>query len=257
MTARRLLRRGLFALAAGAALAPAVALAGKPATSGQQKLQITDSLTPAKAGAKNVKLSLHISYTNPKHPGQQPPYNSRQLILKGQVLVHPHAVPACKESAVIKANNKTSGCPADTKIGSGTVLVNAAPTVKQPISGTITLYNGVNDGGFAGHPKGARNQFLYIQTSIHVNGTYTFYIHKLPGGGTELVSTTAKPKKAGVTPGSFTVERIDVSESAGTAQKPYLSDMSTCPGSWRFSFTVTNWFNQPSVTAHDKVACRS
>jgi len=252
---RRLLTRGVPALAVAAALVPAVALAGKPVTSGDQKLQVKATLSPAKAGAKPVTMGVSVSYTNPKNSAQQPPYNTRQLIFTGQVAIHPSAVPACKESSNIAANGKTSGCPANTKIGTGSVVVNAAPTIKQPITGTVTIYNGVNDRGYSGHPKGTRNIFLYVQTSVHINVTDVFYIEKAPGGGTTLIENQPKPKKAGVTPGSFTIKHIMLSVSGGTASKPYLSDVSRCSGSWPFSFTINNWFNQPSVTAKDKVAC--
>ena len=255
MHKHRLLTPGLLALTVAGLLVPTVALAGKPVTSGQQRLQIKASLTPAKAGAKDVTLGLHVSYTNPQHPGQQPPYDTKTQILVGQYATHPTAVPACKESAVVKAKGKTSGCPADTKVGTGTIVVNAAPTIKKPISGTVMIYNGVNDQGFAGHPKGARTVFLYVRTSIGVNGTYTYYIHKTPGGGTKLVSNIAKPAKPGITPGSYSIKQIDLKVAGGTDAKPYLSDLTACPGSWRFSFTLHNYFNQPPVTARDRVAC--
>jgi hypothetical protein len=252
---RPTLRRGLWAVALGAMLAPAVALAGPPTTVGDQKLQIKASLTPAKAGAKPVTLGLNVSYTNAKHPGQQPSENTKKIIFTGQYLLHPSVVPACKLSSVMAAGGKTSGCPANTKVGSGTVVVNAAPTIKQPITGTVTLYNGINDNGSGGHAKGSRAVFLYAQTSIHVNTTLPFYIQKSASGGTTLVENMAKPKKPGVTPGSFTIEHVKLSVSAGTAAKPYLSDVTSCHGSWPFSFTIKNWFNRPSITAHDKVTC--
>jgi hypothetical protein len=236
-------------------LAPAVALAGAPTTSGDQKLQIKASLSPATAGAKPATLGLQVSYTNPKQPGQQPSENTKKVIFTGQYLLHPSAVPACKLSSNTAAGGKTSGCPANTQVGSGTVVVNAAPTIKQPITGTVTIYNGVNDNGSGGHPKGARAVFLYAQTSIHVNQTLAFYIHKSPSGGTTLIENVAKPAKPGVAPGSFTIQHVKLSVSAGTAAKPYVSDVTSCHRSWPFSFTIQNWFNQPSITAHDKVTC--
>ncbi len=30
-----------------------------------------------------------------------------------------------------------------------------------------------------------------------------------------------------------------------------------CNGSWPFALTVTNWFGQPSITAHDQVKCHA
>jgi hypothetical protein len=254
MSRNRFLRRGISALLAISVIAPAVALAGKPVTSGQQKLQVNATLKPAKAGARNVILKLQTSYTNPNGP-QQPPYNSKTITFTGQFGTHPSAVPACKESANIKANGKTSGCPANTQVGQGTVTVNASPTIAQPIAGTVAIYNGVDDVGHAGYPKGSRDLIFYVQTSIHVNATLIFYISKTPGGGTKFVAHLTKPKKPGVTPGSYTIQKVDISVSAGTDTKPYLTDPSSCTGAWRSSFKIDNWFNQPSVTAKDQDPC--
>jgi hypothetical protein len=253
---RSALKRGLLVVGAGAVLAPALALAGPPATSGDQKLQIKTSLIPAKAGAKPVILGIEVSYTNPKNPSQQPPYDVKRLIFTGRYLLHPSAVPACKLSSNAKAGGKTSGCPDNTKVGSGTVEINASPTIKQPITGTVTLYNGVNDDGSGGHPAGSRALFFYAQTSIHVNATLVFYIHTSPTGGTTLVEKSPKPKKPGVTPGTYTIEHVKISVSGGTAKKPYIANVTSCHRSWPFSFTIKNYFKAPSVTAHDKVKCQ-
>lgn len=256
MGGRRFLTRGLVAIVAIMVIAPAMALAGKAVTSGQQKLQIKAGLNPARAGARHVTLSFHISYTNP-HGTQQPPYSSKTLTITGPFGVHPTAVPACKESVIVKATNKTSGCPAGTKVGTGTIVINASPTIPKPFSGTVTVYNGVNDRGYAGHRKGSRNIFLYARTSVGVSGVLTFYIVKTPGGGTKLVAQLPKPAKPGVTPGSYTIQTTNLSISGGSASKPYLTDPPSCRGSWLFSFRNDNWFNQPSVTAHDRVMCRA
>jgi len=43
--------------------------------------------------------------------------------------------------------------------------------------------------------------------------------------------------------------------SGSSAKKPYITNPSTCHKSWLFTLTTTNYFGQPSVTAHDAVKC--
>ena len=239
-------------------LVPAGAWAGTRVTSGQQSLQIKVSVRPSRAAARGVRFELRYVYTNPKDPGQQPGYNTKSITFtepKGAVF-NASAVPSCRESAVIKANGNAGVCPSGSKVGSGTVVVNARPAIKALVSGTVTEYNGVDDGGYGGSPKGSRELILYIKTAIGANTVNYFHLVKAAGGRWQLVARFLKPAKPGVTPGSFTVEKLDLT-LAGSPTKPYLSNPGTCSGSWPFSITVTNWFGQPSITARDQVNCTS
>ena len=238
-------------------LVPAVAWAGKRVTSGQQNLQIKASLRPSRAGARGVRFEFRYVYTNAKNPGQQPPYNTKSITFtepKGVVL-KASAVPGCRESAVIKANGNAGVCPSAAKVGSGSVVVNARPAIKGLINGTVTVYNGVDDGGYGGSPKGSRELILYVKTAIGANTVDYFHLVRASDGQWQLVAGFVKPAKPGVAPG-FTVQRLDLT-LASSSRKPYLSNPSTCSGSWPFSITVRNWFGQPSITARDQVNCTS
>src|SRR5207302_503691 len=93
--------------------------------------------------------------------------------------LNPKAVPACKRSALDRTQgNASAACPSKSLVGSGTVVINAAPTVPAPISGTVSLYNAVNDVGAGGEPKGTRNLVYYAKTSVGVNSTIGFRIIK-------------------------------------------------------------------------------
>lgn len=235
---------------------PAVTWAGKKVVSGEQSLRLKVSLAPAKAGAHGVTLHFHSDYGNSKHPDQQPPYNTKTTTFtvgKGFSL-NTSVVPRCKESKVIQANGNGSVCPSASKVGGGTVIVNARPAVKKLIQGTIIEYNGVDDGGYAGFPKGSPLLILYIKTSIGVNNSNYFHIVKLADGRTRLTGTATKPAKPGVTPGSYTLQKLDLTLS-GSGKKPYLNNPGSCSGSWPFSISITNWFGQPSITATDSVKC--
>lgn len=241
----------LLGLVLVAVVAPSAALAGKKVVSGKQSSQLNVSVTPAKAGAAIATLHLHNEYHSTVAGGGQPPYNTKSVIFKlpKGMTYKPKASATCKESATAKSPNGAAVCPAGSKIGKGTVTVNARPTVAKLITGKVTIYIGVDDSGAGGYPKGSPVVMLYVTTSIHVDATDYFHVVK-KGGSVELIANGTKPSKPGVAPGSFTIQTIDLSTFNAGKNPP------TCHGSWRFSLTTTNFFGQPSVTAPDSVKCK-
>ncbi len=247
--------RVVMAVMAVVVVVPAVALAGRTVVSGDQSLQLKVSLKPARAGAKAAVLTFEQTYLNPKLPGQQPPYNTKTItfrLAKG-LLLHPHAAPQCRESVTVKAKSGGGACPANSKVGTGTVLVNYRPFVPKLITGTITEFNGVDDGGYAGFPKGSPEIVLYIKTSLGLNTTD--YFHVVKKGGSELLTgTSSAPAKPGVQPAYFTIQKLKLTVRSDQ-NKPYFTNPPRCHKNWLFSLTTTNYFGQPSVTARDAVGC--
>lgn len=246
------------ALLTVAVVVPAAAWAGQKAVSGQQSLQIKATLTPARAGARGVSMHLLSEYSNAKPGGQQPPYNTKSIVVvePGGLSVNTSSAPTCSESKVIKANGNASVCPARARVGSGTVTINARPMIRTLISGTVTIYNGLDDGRYGGYPTGSRLLILYIKTSVGVNTSDYLHVVTTRAGVVKLVGNTAKPAKPGVGPGDITLQKLDLTVS-GSGRKPYITNPRKCNGSWPVSITVTNWFGQPSITAHDSVKCTS
>lgn len=95
--------------------------------------------------------------------------------------------------------------------------------------------------------------FRYIKTSIGVTTTDIFHVVKTPSGE-KLIANSSKPSTPGITPGTFTLRRLDLTIS-GTGKHPYITAPATCTGHWSFALTIRNWFGQPSVTARDRAAC--
>jgi hypothetical protein len=247
---------GVAAVVVAALIVPGAALGGKRVFSGQQSLQIRAKLTPNTA-ARHSALAFHIDYEGPA-PGQQAPYNARTISFlypRGLVL-NPKAAAACKRSAIDAAKGNASVCPAKSKVGRGTAVINAAPTIPAPILATVSIYNSVNDTGAGGEPKGTRNVLFYAQTSIGANSIIAFRISKLRDGQMKLVAKFTKPTSPGITPGSFTIEKVDVT-IRGSGRKAYMTNPPRCSGGWTFAMTLTNYFGQPSVTAHDRARCRA
>ena len=255
---RRHARAARWAIGAAvvAVVIPSVALAGKKVTSGQQTLQIKAHLSSAKAGARHVTLGFHYDYESTT-PGQQPPYNTKTItfVMPAGMVLNPAAAPACKRSQIDKANGDLSKCPSKTIVGHGSVVANAAPTIATPITGTVTIYNAVNNLGL-GQPKGTRNLLLWVKTSIAGNQAFAFRVMRGAAGREELQGRFTKPSRPGVTPGSFTIQTIDLSVS-GSGNGSFITNPTVCSGAWRFALAVVNYFNQPPITAYDKVNCQS
>lgn len=251
---RHVRRLPLVALAVAVVVIPGVALAGKKAVSGQQTLQIKAHLTPSRAAAHHVKFGFRYDYRSTQ-AGQQPPYNAKSvtLVMPAGLVLDPKAAPACKRSQIDKAGGDVSKCPANTVVGQGSVVVNAAPTIAAPVTGTVTVYNAVNDVG-EGQPKGTRNLVLWVKTSIGVTQAVPFRVLHLGGHRIALRATFKKPATPGVSPGSFTIQTVSLSIT-GHGRKSFIADPPSCTGSWPFALTVINYFSQPSITAHDRVKC--
>jgi hypothetical protein len=257
MNRRKVVHRTGLAAAAVAVLVPGAAWAGKRVTAGDhQSLQLSVSVQPNQAGARLTKLHLHTDYRNSTGNGQQPPVNGSAIILKlaKGTTFHFAAAHACKESATIKAPTTSAPCPANTKTGSGSVIVNARPTVAALIHGKVTAFNGVDDGGAGGYGKGKPVVILWVKTTIGVN--VIDYFHVVKAGGTlELIGKNTKPSHPGFVAGDFTLQTLDLT-STGNASA-YFNNPPKCTGSWGFALTLTNFFGQPPITAPDKVACRA
>lgn len=242
-----------------AVILPAAAIAGSIAVSGQQALQITVGLSSKRAGAMGVTIHFRSRAYNPKHPAQQIPYDNNLLIFKEPkgMSTNPSAVPKCLESAVLKNQGKPIVCPADTKVGTGSVTINARPTIRELVTGTVNAYNGSDDHGYAGYRPGSPELILYVTTSSGLHVAQFLHVVKTRSGAVELVGNSTKPSKPGVTPGHFTLQKLDLTVSGSGAKQPYIANPPACPGSWTFALTITNYFGAPSTTATDRVACSS
>lgn len=260
------MRRQCVRLVTGALVAAlvlsGVALAGKRVVSGHQALVIKAQLSPSTAGARDVTFGFHYKYRRPRG-GQQPPYNMKTitLLMPRGLVVNPTAAPACKQSQINRAKGNLAKCPRKTVIGHGKVVANARPLLSRLITGTAAVYNVVNDVGTAvinggkRQAKGTRNLILWVKTSDGGIQTFPFQAMRAPGGRAKLVARLPKPAQPGVTRGTVTVQRLDLSVS-GSVIGSFNTNPPRCPGSWRFVLKIVNYFNQPPITAYDRVKCQ-
>src|SRR3954451_3278498 len=165
----RRMHKSLIALAV-LLVVPAIALAGKKATAGDQTLQITSSLAPAKTKAKGATVKINVDYES-TNDNAQVKENTKSVVvtMPAGTKFNPAARTQCKYSEL--ANNDTGGpsaCPAGSQIGQGTATADARPGLGDPVNAEVTLFNGLDDE----NPDGTVRDpavpaiLLYAKTSI-------------------------------------------------------------------------------------------
>jgi hypothetical protein len=249
------MRKLLVVLAAGLLAVPAITIAGKKATAGDQSLQIAAKVAPPKAGTKKkprgVMVKLDVDYRSLNEGAQisENPKNITFSLAKGTT-VHTEAAGVCLLSALM-ADGPTA-CPADSKVGDGTATADARPTLPDPVGATVTMFNGSDDVNPDGTPRdpGIPAVILYAETEIPgVNAILPFDVH-----GNELLLEYAPPEEGASS--LFHVQTVAITfpkPKAGT--KPYITAPTTCKKTWLVAMTVEN-YDGPTVTATHKLNCK-
>ena len=163
---RKLLTAGLALL-----LIPALALAGKTVTEGNNTLKIKAAFDPAKASKSKSNLrSTEVSYdyvagsTNDK---RLPDVRSVSAFLGGARFGF-GAFPKCDETDA--ANQSDSVCPNGSKVGEGTAIAEVHPPddpqARNDLEVDVTVYNGRLDTAPDGSPSGKNRPGLLIYTEI-------------------------------------------------------------------------------------------
>jgi hypothetical protein len=241
---------------------PTVAFAGSKATSGDQTLQLSESVTPNKAStktkARGVVVKIHVDYES-LNTDAQIKENTKQVLLTAPtgMKFHPDRAKVCKLSDMLKtdANGTQAGpaaCPAGSQVGSGTATADARPAVPQPVPATVTLYNGLDDVNPDGTPRspGVPALILYAKTNIGATATLPFDIL---GSKLELDYAPPAPGQTQL----FHLQKVDLTLPNRGGKHAYVTNPRKCGPSrkWNFSMTISN-FDGPSVTAGHQVRCR-
>jgi hypothetical protein len=237
-------------LTCGILAVPTLALAGKKATAGDQTLQISSSLAPAKTKAKGATIKLNVDYES-TNADAQVKENTKSVVftLPAGTKLNPTARAQCKYSEL--ANKDTGGpnaCPAGSKVGQGTATADARPTLPDPVNAEVTMFNGLDDTNPDGSPRdpAVPAVLLYAKTSIGVNVALPFDIH-----ANRLELDYAPPAEGSTQ--LFHLQKVNITIAKGVG-KPYARTPSTCKRTWLTSMTIAN-FDGPSVTATSTQKC--
>jgi hypothetical protein len=241
---------------------PGLAYAGSKATSGDQTLQVSASLSPNKASAtkagRGVVLKINVDYES-LNDGAQIKENTKQVLFVGPSGVKFHADRAaqCKLSDMNKPDatgTPTGGaaCPPGSQVGTGTATADARPTLPDPVPATVTLYNGIDDVNTDGSPRnpGVPAVILYAKTNI---GAVSILPFDILGNKLQLDFGTPTPGQAQL----FHIQKVNLTVPNRGGRKAYVTAPRRCGPSrkWSFSMTISN-YDGPSVTAGHQIRCR-
>lgn len=245
-----------------AAALPGLAYAGSKATSGDQTLQISASISPNKASAtsagRGVVLKLHVDYES-LNAGAQVKENTKQVLLTGPGLkYHTNRATVCKLSEMLKTDSAgtaagPAACPQGSQVGTGSATADARPAIPQPVPATVTLYNGLDDVNADNTPRspGTPALILYAKTNIGATSTLPFDIV-----GNKLQLDFAAPTMPGATQ-LYHIQKVDLTLPNRGGSKAYVTAPRRCGPSrrWNFSMKISN-YDGPSVTAGHQIRCR-
>lgn len=235
---RRAPLRSLAVAAAVTACLPAAAIAGKRVVSGPASLQLEAAVSPDKPGARGATLHFHIDYESTK-PGQRIMADQSEIKLSGPrgQRFNTSAAGVCDTIAFENAKQNPAVCPQSSIVGTGTLTADARPTLANPVSGSVTIYNA----------RGKHNDLLFYGHTSFGNLAYVFIINPDQSLDAQFSRPTGKSL--------FTLKTIDFSIRNSSTRKPFVQTAPTCGGSWRYSLLIRNYEAPSSITATDDVRC--
>jgi hypothetical protein len=253
------------ALALSGMAAVGVATAGSPATDARGNFAVLDvDLSPPQASTTKVRrgaaLDLHYFAGNSKTGARSPYGGDITLRLPKQMAVNAARFPAkCPLPTVSDQLGDASRCPAASKVGSGTVQLDARSAIDEPMHGTVAVFNGALRGKRAtlvlilSAPMG-NNAFHseidleHSKSAIGPFGTKLATIHPV----VDPTAGFATPRQIDVTiPNQAT--KVKVGDKR--VRIHLLETPRKCEKAWQFAIATATGAGDATLTASDAVGC--
>jgi hypothetical protein len=237
--------------------ATAIAVAVEPARTEIPNLIIRVSASPPVAGtaAKPQPVALEFDSLEYTDSGQRSQLYTRTLAYRfGGFTFHPGAFAKCRESKLEKSGPKA--CPKASRIGTGTAVADARPTLPDKIKADVVAFNGQLDVNEAGEPITPVPAVLIFARAP--NGLKS-YLPVLFKGGDRLETTDRPPPQDG-NPPPFSIVRLHLkvpvkAKTANGKTVGYIEAPLTCPrGKWKFTQLNTTYSGE-KLTATDTEPC--
>lgn len=243
------------------AVAIPVAAQANVGTKGNYVLDLEVGVKPAKpSGRLPVGVAFAYSETLTTKTGERPSQNIRNvaITLPRGFRFNLAAFPQCKFSAVDKASQNSGdpskGCPASSQIGAGSVVVDARPTLADPVPGTLRAFAGVDDEDVEGNPR-TPIPAIIVTGSSKVGSTTIYSELAADVVAANRLEIPFTPQPAGQTSVSTTRQfTLNLRNLKGKKGVPLVQASKTCTGSWTFTQTTT-FADGSSVSAKDAVPC--
>lgn len=255
--------RRLVVVAIALLVAPAIALAGKVVTEGNNTLQIKAKFDPAKASESRSRprpTEIAFDYvagtTNDK---RLPDLRSVKVFLGGAKFRF-GAFRTCDETDA--ATEGDGVCPDGSRVGSGTGIAEIHPpddpNAKSDLAVDVTVYNGELDTDRNGAPLATTRSGLLIFTQVgDTNIALPFWAERR-GRQVSLYNPVDDPDPNqdalyAIKEIHLTIDRRSVRDDG--RRIPFLATPRKCEGGWVVSTTNDYYKGQP-ITATHKARCQ-
>ena len=257
MTARRPLLAAVSLL-----VVPALALAGKTVTEGNNTLQIKAAFDPAKASeSKKKRRPIESRYdyvagtTNDK---RLPDLRSVKVFLDGAKFAF-DAFPTCDETDA--ATEGDAVCAKGSRVGGGTGIAEIHPpddpNTKTDLEVDVTLYNGDLDTDREGQPLSPTRQGLLVYTEVAGTRVVLPFLAERRNRQVTLYNPEedADPGSEGL----YAIKEIHLTIARRTIRRDgrriaFLGAPVVCDRSWTVTTTNEPYTGQPIMARH-KVRC--
>jgi hypothetical protein len=242
-------------LASAVLLGGGVAVAGKPdsAPSGITVMLDVDFSPDVASGPsrpRGVAIDYHFLAGNPQTGERLPAIRDTRLRFQNGFRFNGRLFAQCPPNA-----DKPADCPSGSRVGTGDALLDARPTVADPIRLELLAYNG--------KPQGGKTRFLFFTRS---NGAVVARLvaevvtDRTGPYGKALVLDLGPPEQQGFSIRELNLRTVNKSvrtKVGGRVVRRYLLEApSRCRGSWRTGDFV-EYANGESLLAADESPCDS
>lgn len=254
---RRLVIAGLALL-----LVPALALAGKTVTEGNQTLQIKAKFDPAKASKSKQKrraTEVDFDYVTDTTDGSRIPDTSDLVIYLGGAKFAFGALPACDETDA--ATDGDGVCPDGSLMGSGTGVAELHnpddPSADADIDVDVKVYNGMLDTDENGDPMDPRPGILFYTEVGDIKVTVPFWGERR---GKQIALRGPAEDPDPNADSAFEIKEVHLqidrrSVRKGGKKTPFVGLPTKCDRKWVVTATSDAYGRDP-LTAKHKVRCQ-
>jgi hypothetical protein len=253
------------ALALTGVAAVGAATAGSPATDANGNFAVLDvDLTPPKASTSKIRrgvaVDLHYFAGNSKTGARSPYGGDIAIRLPRQMVVNAARFPVkCPLPTTSDQLGDASRCPAASKVGGGSVQLDARSAIDDPINGTVEVFNGALRGKRATlvlmltAPMGtsAFHSEIDLEHSKSATGPY--------GSKLATIHPVVDPTAGFATPRQIDVTIPNQATKVKVGDKRVrihlLETPRKCEKTWQFAFTTATSAGAATLTATDAVGC--
>ena len=243
------LAAAVAAVALGALVVTAVAGAGEPSNTEGDHVILQVSVSPPRVSTAKRPQPVGVVFDSREYTdnGQRSTHPTRTNAFRfNGFRFHPNPFAKCRESKLEKQG--PSGCPAGSRLGKGYAIVDARPTLADPLKASAQAFNGLLDVDPSGKPiTPVPAVLIYAKTS---NGL-TAYVPALFKGSDALI--TEDRGQSAQSPYTLTTVHLSIARKTtklGGKTAGFIEAPRACRGGlWNFSETdtfVTAAGNPPS-----------